>query len=248
MAPSFAQGSLAAAILLANIGAYMVVTPPNPNTTPILPTGDWLRQWGFTDDNKITTSLRAFPPAFISLHTALLAWHFRPDPNPKSNNHIPRRLLRHGPTNAFNKNLITWSRATAIPLFFLLAIGIPLRLTAYSTLGKNFTFGLAEPDRLITTGIYRFVQHPSYTALIITVIAQAALMYRTDGALSCWISPRWYGLCRRLEVLMVPVWAAVILLVVMKRVPQEEAMMRATFGKEWESWHSETPRFVPWVF
>jgi len=32
------------------------------------------------------------------------------------------------------------------------------------------------------------------------------------------------------------------------RVPEEEKMMRGTFGDAWEVWHGETARFVPGVF
>jgi protein-S-isoprenylcysteine O-methyltransferase Ste14 len=30
-------------------------------------------------------------------------------------------------------------------------------------LGQNFTFRLAKPKTFITSGMYRYVQHPSYT-------------------------------------------------------------------------------------
>lgn len=32
------------------------------------------------------------------------------------------------------------------------------------------------------------------------------------------------------------------------RVRDEERMLRARFGKEWELWHARTKRFVPGVF
>jgi protein-S-isoprenylcysteine O-methyltransferase Ste14 len=32
------------------------------------------------------------------------------------------------------------------------------------------------------------------------------------------------------------------------RVRQEERMLRANFGVNWEEWHSKTPRFLPWRF
>jgi len=38
----------------------------------------------------------------------------------------------------------------------MLCIGIPLRLLSFSTLGYNFTFGLAKLDGLVTSGIYTY--------------------------------------------------------------------------------------------
>ncbi|KAK0644082.1 hypothetical protein B0T16DRAFT_293294, partial [Cercophora newfieldiana] len=171
--------------------------------------------------------------------TSALAYH-----HPR----IPPSLLRHGATNGLNPRLITWTWTSAVPLFAMLFVGIPLRLTSFSTLGKNFTFGLAEPDQLVTSGIYQYVQHPSYTGLVITVVAHAALTYRIDGGLSCIIPPRWYGFGKRLERFVVPVWVALVVLMISKRVPEEEAMMKGTFGQQWEVWHRQTARFIPGVF
>jgi len=39
-----------------------------------------------------------------------------------------------------------------------------------------------------------------------------------------------------------------VVLIVAMRVPEEEAMMRETFGETWEAWHAQTARFVPGVF
>ena len=240
-APSrpFAQGSLTLALLLAAIGLYLTYTPPNPTTLPPLTSGDWIRRLGFVD--TLFPSIAALPPMILTLHTALLSYFY---PN------IQPLLLRHGATNAnnLNRDTITWSRATTIPLFCMLYVGIPLRLTAYSVLGRNFTFGLAEPDRLVTTEIYRYLQHPGYTGLVITVVSVAALVFRMDGVVSCWISPRWYGAGRRWEGLVMPLWMGMLVLMFVNRVPEEEAMMRSAFGEEWEVWHRETTRFIPWVF
>jgi protein-S-isoprenylcysteine O-methyltransferase Ste14 len=39
-----------------------------------------------------------------------------------------------------------------------------------------------------------------------------------------------------------------MLRVTWKRVHEEEAMMKETFGKEWEEWHKRTKRFIPGFF
>ena len=65
--------------------------------------------------------------------------------------------------NTLNAQSLTPSRSTIPPLLLLLLFAIPLRLHSYVSLGQNFTFHLAAPDKLITTRIYSYVQHPSYT-------------------------------------------------------------------------------------
>lgn len=39
-------------------------------------------------------------------------------------------------------------------LVLIMLLSFPIRLAAYSGLGKMFTFQLSSPDRLVTTGIY----------------------------------------------------------------------------------------------
>lgn len=97
-----------------------------------------------------------------------------------------------------NTALISWSAATSVPLALILCVGVPIRLVSYASLGKNFTFDLAVPDRLITDGIYQYVQHPSYTGTLVLLFSNTMLLLRIDGALSCWIPSRRYRTVRKL--------------------------------------------------
>lgn len=191
--------------------------------------------------NKHITNLVSIPLGFLALHTSTLAYLY---PN------IPPLIIRHGAANGLNSDLVTWSGATTIPLALILCAGIPLRLVSYASLGKNFTFALAEPDSLNTTEVYRYVQHPSYTGIAVLIACHAALLGRADGALACWIPPRWYGALRALEttLLVHVVGVSLLAFAVWTRVRQEERMLRARFGIEWESWHAKTARFIPWIF
>jgi protein-S-isoprenylcysteine O-methyltransferase Ste14 len=67
------------------------------------------------------------------------------------------------------------------------------------------------------------------------------------GVMGCWL-PAWIVHARTF-------WTAVTLLLVTgighvtwKRVTEEETMMKDTFGKEWEEWHTKTARLIPGVF
>ena len=242
--PSFAQTSLSFALLLSAMGTYLGATPPHPVTdnTDVPSTGDFMRKLGV--GSKLGTALGPLPPVILATHLALLAFL-----HPK----IPRWLLLfHQQQSQVDTRFLTWSRATAIPLVVLL-FAVPLRLVSYATLGTNFTFTLAKPDQLVTTGIYAYVQHPSYTALVTILVANSVLTYRMNSALGCWI-PKWISgggngkLIKFHRWVVMPVWVAFGFYTMGVRVMQEEEMMRGVFGEEWEAWHAKTARFIPGVF
>ncbi|RSL52138.1 hypothetical protein CEP54_011062 [Fusarium duplospermum] len=153
---SIPQASLAVTILGSTIGTYLALSPPNPS--PDSPSSevpsDSIHPLNIT--SRHTGKIALAPFGLLALHTAGLAI---------THPEIPSFLLRNGAENGLEISLITWSAAIAIPLALILCAGIPLRLVSYSSLGKNFTFALTLPDRLQTNGIYRYMQHPSYTGL-----------------------------------------------------------------------------------
>ncbi|KXL49475.1 hypothetical protein M433DRAFT_147419 [Acidomyces richmondensis BFW] len=157
--PFFSQVSFAGTIVASAVGTYIALSPPNPNSESTVSTDDLIHSLQLT--SKHITKIAVFPPCLL--------------PN------IPSLILRHGAQNSLDIRLIKSSSATAVPLLLILGAGIPLRLISYAFLGKIFTFALAEPDHLATTGIYQYVQHPSYTGLIIFIICNALLLGRPDG-------------------------------------------------------------------
>ncbi|KAI1313265.1 hypothetical protein F5Y03DRAFT_160385 [Xylaria venustula] len=238
MASSFSvtQASLAATVLASTVGTYLGLSHPNPSPESSASVGDSINRLNLA--HKHVTKFAMAPIGVLALHTSALAY-FHPA--------IPSSILRHGAENGLNTDLITWSPATAVPLALILCAGVPLRLRSYATLGKNFTFALAEPDQLTTTGIYHYVQHPSYTGLLTLVLCNLSLVARIDGALSCWIPPRAYQYFRIAEWVLAPAGVFALMFAVWTRVRQEERMLRAKFGVEWEQWHARTKRFIPWI-
>ncbi|KAI1161489.1 hypothetical protein F5B18DRAFT_628278 [Nemania serpens] len=234
---SVPQVILPATILLSTIGTYVALSPPNPSPESASPVGDLFTRLKLT--TKHTTKVAMAPIGLLALHTSGLAYLY---PN------IPVSILRHGAENGLNTSLVTWSPASAVPLALILCAGIPLRLSSYATLGKNFTFALAEPNRLTTTGIYRYVQHPSYTGLVALIICNVGFVGRIDGALSCWLPPRLFPYFRTMGWVLAPAGVLALMFVVWTRVREEERMLRAKFGIEWERWHARTPRFIPWFY
>lgn len=62
-----------------------------------------------------------------------------------------------------------------------------MRITAYRQLGRDFTYELAPPRKLITTGLYRYIRHPSYSAKAMVAIPLGLFFLRDDAAVACWL-------------------------------------------------------------
>ncbi|KAK0752982.1 hypothetical protein B0T18DRAFT_385118 [Schizothecium vesticola] len=236
--PSLSQATFATAVLASAAGCIIGLTPPNPSPpstaagTPPAPT-TLSRLRHFITNGNLNNVILA-PIAVLSLHTVGLALT-----HPLTPSWIPT-------TARLNPRRISWSTDTAVPLALLLCVGIPLRLIAFRTLGDSFTFKLATPKRgLVTTGVYRYLQHPSYTGAAVIFVAPMVLLYRDDGAMGCWMPE---GVGRVVERVVAPLVAAGMLTLMGMRVVEEERMLRGRFGEEWERWTEGTARFVPWLW
>jgi protein-S-isoprenylcysteine O-methyltransferase Ste14 len=122
-----------------------------------------------------------------------------------------------------------------------------LRILAFQALGKNFTFELARPKKLITTGIYAYVQHPSYPPDGIITLANLALFANLDGWAGTFLPKELVQLWVKTKILYLFSAAVIWCLGISIRIREEEEMLRETFGKEWEEWHRRTARFIPGV-
>ncbi|KAJ5772293.1 Phospholipid methyltransferase [Penicillium odoratum] len=159
----------------------------------------------------------------------------------------PERMEQLCP-NAGNRNqaLFEWSTSTALALA-MIYLGAAVRIAAYGGLGRFFTFHLAPPDRLVTSGIYRWIQHPSYSGLLLIIVGNFFLFIRWDGTLACWI-PR--EMLVRLDGWGVATITAAVgfgMFLFALRVWDEESMLRRKFGREWEEWHARTNRIIPGI-
>ncbi|KAI1431213.1 hypothetical protein GGR50DRAFT_698244 [Xylaria sp. CBS 124048] len=234
---SFSQASLATAIGLSTAGILVASRPPNPTPPKVPDGGDSLRK--VVNVQQKYGSVQDLMISGLALHQIALVLTY---PNP------PASLLRNAAVNGINTRLITWSKETAIPLALILCIGVPLRFAAYGGLGKNFTFGLSTPDRLKTTGLYRYLQHPSYTGAYALALGILGLWLRPDGVLSCFISPKFFPTVRRFDLVAMSAPAIMLATMIFSRVKEEEQLLRRQFGAEWEDWHARTARFIPFLF
>jgi protein-S-isoprenylcysteine O-methyltransferase Ste14 len=118
-------------------------------------------------------------------------------------------------------------------------------LHCYRVLGRHFTYHLTIRDKheLITTQLYSYVRHPSYSGTLI-LIAGIPLSHVTSGS--------WLVECGFLNphgVSVMIVWAAWWLwgaVVCVRRARAEDAQLRKEFGKRWDSYAEKVPRrFIP---
>jgi protein-S-isoprenylcysteine O-methyltransferase Ste14 len=219
---------LSSTILLATYLTHLVETPPNPN-----PTSSQAKDSVRAATGPVFLFLRHSVVLSLGIYHALLALTY-PSPSPAL---CPR------PEN-LNPVLFTWNIHTVLCLGAIL-VAAPFRLLAFKQLGPNFTFRLAPPAKLVTTGMYAYVQHPSYTMNVLVIAANGFLFERVDGVSACWLSEGIVGSGWWTAAGAGCVLAAVGMLVA--RVRDEEGMMRGRFGGEWEEWHKRTKRFIPFV-
>jgi len=109
------------------------------------------------------------------------------------------------------------------------AVALWIFWSAHRELGRNFSPSLVvrQQHTLVTGGLYRYMRHPMYTAFWLWVIAQALLLQNWIVAIG--------GFCG---------WGILFF----DRIGQEEAMMRETFGEEYDAFARRTKRLVPWIY
>ncbi|KAI9054780.1 hypothetical protein LZ554_001927 [Drepanopeziza brunnea f. sp. 'monogermtubi'] len=145
-----------------------------------------------------------------------------------------------------NQDLFTWSPYT-VGFMVAVLVAAPIRLLAYAQLGENFTFELAKPKKLVQTGLYRYVQHPSYPPLLVILTAMFTILQRQDGVLAC-VTPSVLVRMKGLTAVAGIVIMGLESFGVVQRVQDEEEMLRQEFGKEWEAYSRKTKRFIPGIW
>ena len=128
-------------------------------------------------------------------------------------------------------------------------LGGCVRVWCHRTLGYYFTWDIALRDnhKLITTGPYRLVRHPSYTGWLFLVAGNFALLasrgsYFVESGLSGTVAGRAVALANF-------VYCLVGMGNLMRRVGEEDRVLRKEFGGQWEAWARRTRyRLVPFVY
>ncbi len=110
----------------------------------------------------------------------------------------------------------------------LFVVGLWLRFWAIRHLGRFFTVdvAIAQDHRVVDDGPYRYVRHPSYTALLL----EYAGIGCTLGSVSGWL------------VMMLPIFV-----VLMYRMQLEEAALVGGLGEPYLAYMRRTKRLVPGI-
>ena len=109
----------------------------------------------------------------------------------------------------------------------LIIVGVPGLVDSFARFaleGLGTPAPIAPPQKLVVTGLYRYVRNPIYIAVVAVILGQALLF--GDGRLL------WYG---TILWLFFHVWVVVI----------EESTLKQTFGTEYESFQANVPRWIP---
>jgi protein-S-isoprenylcysteine O-methyltransferase Ste14 len=106
--------------------------------------------------------------------------------------------------------------------------GFMIMHLAEAALGRLFSMevGLQENHVLVTQGMYRYLRHPRYLGIMIFMVG-ISLVFRS-----------WLALIFSGGTIIVLLW----------RIHDEEGLMLAEFGLEWEEYRRRTWRLVPLLF
>jgi len=109
----------------------------------------------------------------------------------------------------------------------LIAAGLPVLLDSFARFaiqGLGTPAPVAPPQRLVVTGLYRYVRNPIYVAVVSLIFGQG-LFFSSVGVLE-------YGLAVWLGFF---VWVPIF----------EEPTLRGKFGKDYEDYCARVPRWIP---
>src|SRR5215470_18318206 len=109
----------------------------------------------------------------------------------------------------------------------LIVVGVPGLVDSFARFalhGLGTPAPIAPTQKLVVTGLYRYVRNPMYVA-VVTVIAGQALLFADQRLL-------WYG---ALFFLACHIFVVVY----------EEPTLKRTFGTEYEAFRANVPRWIP---
>ncbi len=138
---------------------------------------------------------------------------------------VPMVWLTTGFPRALDTNfqpMLAWLGTASMLAFLWLFYAV------HRQLGRNWsiTLEIREDHVLVTEGLFKHIRHPMYSSFWLWAIAQALLLPNWAAGLAGIVS---------------------IAALYFGRVSREEAMMRETFGPQYDTYMSRTKRIIPWI-
>ncbi|KAJ3839817.1 hypothetical protein EV361DRAFT_945380 [Lentinula raphanica] len=131
----------------------------------------------------------------------------------------------------------------------LIIAGGALRWSCYRTLGKMFTYEVSvqKEHKLITSGPYSFVRHPSYAGVLL-IIAGLFIWQggpnswmRQSGILTSWAGKGFAAVCAA--------WLGTLGMGGINRTRTEDAILAKEFGEQWSEWAARVPYLLfPYIY
>jgi len=113
--------------------------------------------------------------------------------------------------------------------FVIILIGLSIRLLAIRTLAEQFTYTvkIISNHKLITSGIYKYIRHPSY-------LGQSLIFLGSGIVFSNWLS---------ILFLFFPNFLAAIY-----RISIEEKVLIEHFSDQYKEYINRTKLLMPWIY
>jgi protein-S-isoprenylcysteine O-methyltransferase Ste14 len=129
---------------------------------------------------------------------------------------------RHGVGVMIGNQALRWSGLV------LAALGLALIFWSGVALGKMYSaeVTIQKKHHLVTTGLYYYIRHPRYLGVIFVALG-LSLLFRS-----------WIGLIVSIPLLVVLVF----------RIKDEEAVLSEEFGLEWEVYRKQSWRLIPYLY
>jgi len=242
------------ALLLIGLGIHVTMTAPTPPTPK-----NERRRDDLVDINSVTWVMKASNLLAVTLNLPTFLkvgyWIFA----------IIELCVILAGTTKFESNLFKRVMALLLPngqhpdcirltptttfATILVVLGAAIRYWCFREMGKHFTFHitLLKDHKLVTTGPYSIVRHPSYTGAIFLCIGQL-IWYTARGS---WLRESLIYQMKLSWLFIAPVMLSILLPLsyVPRRILVEDAMLKRGFGKAWDEWAKAVPyRSFPGVY
>lgn len=158
------------------------------------------------------------------------------------------QLLLSTLTKSGSTNNLSLTSLSIVGLTLIL-LGSFLRVQCYRAMAFQFTadISIQKNHKLITTGPYSFVRHPSYSGIILVYVGMIfwfgtrGSLLMESGVLETALGLTFFG--------VYSLGLSALLAMGVSRMDREDQELRMVFGEEWDRWaHKVSYKLIPGLF